>query len=404
MRSHQLMECRLCGSVIIDPILTFPDSPAGDLYKESRDFAINLPRFPLGCNLCANCGHVQLNYFVSPEIIYSDYIYVTSDSLGLDKHFQNYADDLLEYINAKSPLMILEIGCNDGTLLEKMCKEGHHGIGMDPADYPLKIAASKGLSVVKDYFTPQSSSKIKKKFGTMDLIIANNVLANVENLSEVFSSFRDLISEQGVIVFETGYLEHVVSKRVIDNIHHEHIDYFSIKPLIGFLEKFDLYMDRVVINDSKGSSIRVFAKVGSSMQTTANVLAVASREESDGFFSLENYSDLTLAIQRESTRIKTFIREARNLGHQIVGYGAAIGSTTLILALNLENEFDFLVDDNPRRVGYYSPGAGLQVNSPDKINHGDSAVVILAWRYEKSILSKLSDFSTVRSVTSIWSD
>ena len=404
MRSHQLLECRLCSSAIIEPILTFPDSPAGDLYKERRDVAVNLPRFPLGCNLCADCGHVQLDYFVSPEVIYSEYIYVTSDSLGLEQHFQNYADDLLNYVNPKSPLTIFEIGCNDGTLLEKLCKEGHQGIGMDPADYPLKIAASKGLRVVKDYFSPQSSSEIKKSFGTIDVIIANNVLANVENLGEVFSSFRDLISEQGVIVFETGYLEHVVSKKVIDNIHHEHIDYFSIRPLIGFLEKFDLYIDRVVINDSKGSSIRVFAKVGPSMRTPANVLAVASIEESDGYFSLENYSDLTLAIQRESIRLKTFIREARKLGQQIVGYGAAIGSTTLILALNLETEFDFLVDDNLRRVGHYSPGAGLLVNSPDEINKADSAVVILAWRYEKAILSKLSDFSTLKSVTSIWSD
>jgi len=404
VRSHPLNECRLCGSAKLEAVLSFPDSPAGDLYKDAKKVAVELPRFPLGCNLCVDCGHVQLSYFVDPEIIYSEYLYVTSDSLGLDQHFQNYADDLLNYIQSDSPKTIFEVGCNDGTLLEKLCKAGHRGIGMDPAEYPLRIAASKGLTVIQDYFSPESSSKVKNSHGTIDVIIANNVLANVENLNEVFTSFREIISSEGVIVFETGYLEHIALKKVIDNIHHEHIDYFSVKPLISFLKKNGFYIDRVVINDSKGSSIRVFAKVGPSTLTSANVLAIASKEVSHGFFEKTLYSDLNLQIQEESIRIKTFINSSRSLGHQIVGYGAAIGSTTLLIALDLENELDFLVDDNARRLGHYSPGAGIPVNSVAELFEADSAVIVLAWRYGKSILPKLSEISTVKSVTSIWSE
>lgn len=404
MRSHQLIECRLCGSEKLEAVISFPDSPAGDLYKEFRQTSVELPRFPLRCNLCIECGHVQLSFFVDPELIYSEYIYVTSDSLGLDQHFQNYADDLLRYIQPDRPKTILEIGCNDGTLLEKLCKVGNRGIGLDPAAYPLSIAAGKGLTVVQDYFSRESSRKIMNSYGSMDVIVANNVLANVENLNEVFKSFREIISTDGVIVFETGYLEHIVSKKVIDNIHHEHIDYFSITPLIKFLEKYDLYIDRLVINESKGSSIRVFAKVGPSSLTPRYVSAIASSEVSEGYFELLSYSDLNLEIQKESLRIKRFIEVNRNLGRKIVGYGAAIGSTTLILALDLENEFDYLVDDNPRRAGKYSPGAGIPVKNMGDLSIGECAVIILAWRYEKSISPKISPIPSVKSITSIWSE
>lgn len=404
MRSRRLTECRLCSSANLSAILTFPDSPAGDLYKPERELAIELTRFPLGCNLCIDCGHVQLNYFVDPRMIYSEYIYVTSDSVGLDKHFENYADDLLSYLQSDNLQTILEIGCNDGTLLEKLCRAGHTGIGLDPAEFPLRIAASKGLTVVHDYFSAETAAQLRKTYGHMNIIIANNVLANVENLEEVFSSFRELISNDGVIVFETGYLEHIISRRVIDNIHHEHIDYFSIKPLIGFLKKFDLFIDRVVVNESKGSSIRVFAKPGPRSKTSSDVEAIASNEVAQGFFDIEKYSKLNQEIQLETIRIKNFIKQARSLGHQIVGYGAAIGSTTLILTFDLEDQFDFLVDDNPRRVGQYAPGTGLNVKSLSEVDSAESTVVILAWRYEESILPKLMKMKTVQSVTSVWSN
>lgn len=404
MRSRRLTECRLCNSSNLSVILTFPDSPAGDLYKPKRELAIELPRFPLGCNLCIDCGHVQLNYFVDPKMIYSEYIYVTSDSVGLDKHFENYADDLIGYLQSDKLQTILEIGCNDGTLLEKLCRTGHTGIGLDPAEFPLMIAASKGLTVVHDYFSTETAAQLRKTYGHMDIIIANNVIANVENLEEVFSSFSELISNDGFIVFETGYLQHIIFGKVIDNIHHEHIDYFSIKPLIGFLKKFGLFIDRVVINESKGSSIRVFAKPGPRSKTSSDVEAIATNEIAQGFFDIEKYTNLNLAIQLESIRIKDFIKKARSLGHQIVGYGAAIGSTTLILTLDLENQFDFLVDDNPRRVGQYAPGTGIQVKSLSDVDSAESTVVILAWRYEESILPKLMKLKTVKSVTSVWSN
>jgi SAM-dependent methyltransferase len=394
----------LCGSEKLEAVVSFPDSPAGDLYKEILKTAVELPKFPLGCNLCIECGHVQLSYFVDPELIYSEYIYVTSDSLGLDQHFQSYADDLLSYIRSDTPKTILEIGCNDGTLLEKLCQAGNRGIGLDPAEYPLRIAAGKGLTVVQDYFSTESSKKIMNSYGSMDVIIANNVLANVENLNEVFECFREIISTDGVIVFETGYLEHIVTKKVIDNIHHEHIDYFSVTPLIRFLKKFDLYIDRLIINESKGSSIRVFAKLGPTSLTPASVSAVAFSEVSDGYFELSSYADLNLEIDRESLRIKKFIELNRTLGRQVVGYGAAIGSTTLILALDLENEFDYLVDDNPRRAGKYSPGAGIPVKNVGELSNAECAVIILAWRYEKSISPKISQISSIKSVTSIWAE
>lgn len=400
--NHHILSCRLCNSRSIESVLTLGDSPAGDLYKSTLSESQTLKRYPLNCNICSTCGHVQLSYFVDPTEIYSEYIYKTSDSLGLDSHFSEFANDLFDYSNSSKKLNLFEIGCNDGTLLYYFKELGFETLGMDPASIPLKEARNKGLNVIESYFDNSTISEVKKRMPVVDIIVANNVLANVENINSVFDSFIELLSDDGFIVFETGYLKYLVELKVIDNVHHEHIDYFAISPLVKFFETKGLYIDRVLINNSKGSSIRVFLRRGKVDKTPKIVHDICKKEVVDGYFDKTTYSELEMAIVREEKRLRDFILDAKNRGLLVVGYGAAIGTTTLLAAFNLSKDIDFLLDDNSRRKEKFAPGTGILVKSLEEILDLKCAVIIFAWRYQDAIKARIGNVISVKEITSIW--
>ena len=352
--------------------------------------------------MCLNCGHVQLSHFVDPVEIYSEYIYKTSDSLGLNTHFDSFAQDLKVYLNTNKKMNLLEMGCNDGTLMQYFKELGFETLGIDPAAIPAQEARKKGLNIIESYFSKSILDKVKEIMPTVNVIIANNVIANVEDLNSVFDGFSELLSDDGLIVFETGYLKYLSELKVIDNVHHEHVDYFSILPLTKFFETKGLYIDRVLITESKGSSIRVFLRRGKKDQTPKEVRDICSQEIANGYFNKETYVRLERDILQEEKRLRDFIVGAKNKGLLVVGYGAAIGTTTLLSALNIAKEIDLLLDDNPRRKGKFAPGTGIVVQSLEEILNLKCAVIIFAWRYQTTIKARIGNEIAIKQITHIW--
>lgn len=402
MNSYQITKCRLCSSDSLQEILSLGTTPSGDLYKSHKPESLMLKNYPLICNMCINCGHVQLSHFVDPTEIYSEYIYKTSDSLGLNKHFDSFSQDLKSYLNTNKRMNLLEIGCNDGTLMQYFKELGFETLGIDPAVIPAKEARKKGLNVIESYFDKSILYKIKEIMQTVDIIIANNVIANVEDLNSVFDGFSELLSEDGLIVFETGYLKYLAELKVIDNVHHEHIDYFSISPLTRFFETKGFYIDRVLINNSKGSSIRVFLRRGTIDKTPKRVHDICSQEVVNGYFDKATYARLEIDIVQEEKRLRDFIASAKNKGFLVVGYGAAIGTTTLLAAFNIEKEIDFLLDDNPRRKRKFAPGTGIVVKTLEEILDLQCVVIIFAWRYQDAIRARIGNEIAIKEITTIW--
>lgn len=402
MHSYQINKCRLCRSTSLQEILSFGNTPAGDLYKSHKSDSLMLKQYPLNCNMCLICGHVQLSHFVDPVEIYSEYIYKTSDSIGLNTHFDSFAQDLKDYLNTNKKINLLEMGCNDGTLMQYFKELGFETLGIDPAAIPAQEARKKGLNIIESYFSKSILDKVKEIMPTVNVIVANNVIANVEDLNSVFDGFSELLSDDGLIVFETGYLKYLSELKVIDNVHHEHVDYFSILPLTKFFETKGLYIDRVLITESKGSSIRVFLRRGKKDQTPKVVRDICSQEIANGYFNKETYVRLERDILQEEKRLRDFIAGAKNKGLLVVGYGAAIGTTTLLSALNIAKEIDLLLDDNPRRKGKFAPGTGIVVQSLEEILNLKCAVIIFAWRYQTTIKARIRNEIAIKQITHIW--
>ena len=249
-------KCRLCDSKRLNTVYNLNSQPIGDDYVKNKNKKQKL--YPLNLNLCSECKFVQLSHVLNPEIVYGKYLYVTQTSSGLPEHFKDLVNHLFKKKIIKKGSQVLEIGSNDGTLLNFIESYGCKVLGVDPAK---DLAKRNKFRTIVGKFDNKLSIKINKKHGSQDLIIANNVIANIDDLKSVFKGISSLLKPNGHFVMETFSLKGVIEKNLLDNIYHEHLSYFTINSLIKFAKKYGLNIYSADHIKVKGGSIRfIFSK------------------------------------------------------------------------------------------------------------------------------------------------
>jgi len=304
---------------------------------------------------CLECDHAQLVDVIPPELMFKDYLFRTSDSPQLVDHFKHYARWLVDHFDTSS---VVEIGCNDGTLLKLM---PHRKIGVDPSN--VECSEEK----IDDFLTSDVCKEIVKYQGRATLVIANHVFAHTNDLVGMLENIKSLMTSRGKFVFEVAYAHDMLDKCLFDQIEHEHLSYHSIKPLVKFFNKNGMELSQVFRNSCKGGSIRCVAEFIDSGHVP-NFMEDCS---------LERYREFSGQIKEKRERLS----EHKSL----IGYGAAAPCTSVMYQLDLQDRIKFLVDDNPRRHGLFSPHKNIPVVSSEALNHTNSKVVILAPRYEGEI-------------------
>lgn len=395
MKVIKITNCRLCDSKDLLPVFSLEPTPVGDYYMPKSNHPEKLECYPLNVFLCKKCGHSQLDALVDPGEIYSKYLYTTSASLGLAEHFVNYAETVCKKLNLSAGSLVVDIGSNDGTLLRAFKLKGMRVLGVDPAKSIAERATASGIPTINAFFDPEIAATIRREHGGAALVIANNVVANVPNPTEFVRGVSVLLSEQGHFVWETGYVKYLTEGCVFDNIHHEHIDYYAVRPLIEFYRKLGLALFDVEVSNSKGSSIRCYVARASVKRTVSPaVRALAAHEEANGYFTAAPYRRLTQKLEATRLELHRMLTEWRQQGKIVAGYGAAIGVTTVLYQLGLGEFITLLVDDNPIRAGLHSPGLAIPVSGPETLTAPSrpDCVVILAWRYSDPIIARNTAF------------
>jgi SAM-dependent methyltransferase len=383
--------CRLCGSADLTEVFKLVPTPTGDSYLPAEKRPETLDSFPLDLFQCRRCGHAQLGALVDPAEIYANYLYTTSVSLGLTEHFRAYADTACTKLALRPGSLVIDIGSNDGTLLRAFQAKGMRVLGVDPARNIARRATESGIPTLNAFFTPEIAARLVREHGHAALVIANNVVANVADPRELVRGIEILLADDGAFVWETGYVRYLTEDCVIDNIHHEHIDYYAVRPLVEFYRSFGLELFDVEVTASKGSSLRCFVRRANRDRTVSPAIAtIIEREESCGYFDPTIYRRLTERLEGIRDDICRKIDAWRSAGKTVAGYGAAIGSTTMLYHLGLGTRIGYLVDDNPGRHGLLSPGFALPVRSPDELSMArrPDYMLILAWRYAAPIIAR----------------
>ncbi len=252
--------CRLCNSSSLQLVLPIRPSPIGDAFVPKERLHEEQELFPLDCYLCADCGHLQNLDVVNPEILFRDYTYRTSVSLGLVEHFRQYAELALKELEIEPGGLVAEIGSNDGSLLRAFQAHGMRVIGVDPAREIAEQATQNGVPTVPEFFNATIANDIRAAHGSAALVCANNVFAHMDDMSEVTAGIRKLLADQGVFIFEVSYIVDMIDNMVFDTIYHEHVSHHALMPLERFLNRHDMTIFDVARMPTKGGSIRVFAQ------------------------------------------------------------------------------------------------------------------------------------------------
>ena len=387
--------CRLCRSSDLQNALALRPTPTGDSYLPADQHPERLESYPLEVLLCGKCGHAQLSALVDPSEIYTNYLYTTSVSLGLTEHFRQYADTVCAKLQLRPGSLVVDIGSNDGTLLRAFKAKGMKVLGIDPAKEIARRATESGILTLNAFFTPVLAAEILQQHGSAGLVIANNMVANVPDPTGFVTGVNLLLGEHGHFVWETGYVRYLAEDCVFDNVHHEHIDYYAVRPLIGFYQQFGLELFDVETTTSKGSSIRCYvARKSAGRSVSAAVTELVQREEDRGYFSPATYARLGARLAATRDELHSRIAAWRTEGKTVAGYGAAIGTTTMLYHFDLGDKLDYLVDDNPVRHGLQSPGFAIPVEPASRLASParPDIVLILAWRYADPIIRRNQAF------------
>lgn len=383
--------CRLCGSISLELVIPILPSAIGDAFVPASRLNEKQGVYSLDTYLCRDCGHLQNIDIVNPDILFRDYIYKTSISLGLVEHFRKYAASVIEIIGVPKNALVVEIGSNDGSLLKAFKSHGLRVTGVDPARAIANAATAEGVPTIPEFFTSAIADKIRNDQGPAAVLCANNVFAHIDDMSDIVTGIRKVLAPDGVFVFEVSYILDMIDNMVFDTIYHEHVSHHALTPLERFFSRFDMSLFDVEKLQSKGGSIRGFAQPLSTgtRPKSRRLLDMYAEEERREIRQPKIYRDFFAAIEQRKKETLRIVDGVIADGGVVAAYGASTTTTTLLYHFELESRIKFIVDDNEIKHGMFSPGAHIPVlPSSELLARKPDLVIILAWIYFGPIIKR----------------
>ena len=338
---------------------------------------------------CQACTHVQLLDVVDPELLFSEYVYVSGTSASFVTHLDNYAQTLVDRFNLASTDLIVDIGSNDGTLLAAFKKRGLQVLGIDPAHRLAEEATRRGLETLPEFFSSGVARSVRKTHGAARVITANNVFAHADDLAEILRGVRILLRDDGIFVFEVSYLLDVLQKTLFDTIYHEHLSYHSVAPLARFFAANGFELFSVTRVSTHGGSIRGYAKIaGAPYKPDGSVESLQQLEHENALDNPESFSVFSARIAARKAELHKVLTDIRKQNKKVVGFGAPAKATTLMYHFDLGPMLSYIIDDNPLKQGLYSPGFHIPVLPSSRLYEESDPpyVLILAWNFSDAIM------------------
>lgn len=383
-------DCRICGSKNLAKILDLGETPLANGFLTKDELEKQEEKYPLAVYFCKDCSLVQLLDVVNPKILFGKYHFITSASKPSVEHFAKFGKELLDnFIKSKDDL-IIDVGGNDGTLLENL-KNNCRVLNIEPASNIAEISANKGISTINDFFSNELAEKVLNKYGKASVISANNIIAHTDKVKDVFAGANLLLKDDGIFVFEAHWVKNLIGEGGFDQVYHEHLCYYSLHALKVLAETNGFYINDVKSVPTQGESLRVYA--GKAKKSSANVDEFLKKERELGLTKVEAYLGFSDSVAKNAENVKRLLVSLKKQGKKIAGYGASAKGNTLLNYFEIGNDvLDYIVDTTPLKQGLYSPGTHIPVVHPDKIKEETpDYVFILAWNYANAILEKESD-------------
>jgi len=232
------MKCRICNNENLNEFLSLGRTPLANNFLSKEELDQKEETFPLDVCFCHNCKLVQLSCVVPHEIMFKNYIYVSSTTITFKQHFSKMAEEISKDFDLNEKSLVIDIGSNDGLLLLGFQKFGVQTLGVEPASNIAEIAQKNGIETINDFFNEYVVNKIFQRKGKVDVVTATNVFAHVDNIQDFVKNVKNILKKDGIFVIEAPYLVDMLEQMTFDSIYHEHLSYFSLTPLNSFFKKF----------------------------------------------------------------------------------------------------------------------------------------------------------------------
>jgi SAM-dependent methyltransferase len=386
--------CRFCAVPLCHTFVDLGMSPLCESYVPAERLSAMEPFYPLHVRICERCLLVQLEEFVAPDEIFTEYAYFSSYSDSWVEHARAYVDMAVERFRLGADSLVVELASNDGYLLQHVVERGIPAVGVEPAANVAAAAREWGIETVVEFFGRDLAARLVAEGRRADLLVANNVMAHVPDLNDFVGGMQPLLAPHGVVTIEVPHLVRLVQGNQFDTIYHEHFSYFSFLTARAVLEAHGLEVFDVEELATHGGSLRVYAqrRSGGRQPVSARVAALAGRERELGFDRLEGHSAFAPRVEETKWKLLEFLIARRREGKHVAGYGAPGKGNTLLNYCGIRTDLlDFTVDRNPYKQGQYLPGTHIPIRHPEALEQArPDFILILPWNLKDEIVSQLS--------------
>jgi hypothetical protein len=386
--------CRFCGTALRHTFVDLGMSPLCETYLNADQLNQMEPFYPLRVFLCENCLLVQLQEYVSAESIFTEYAYFSSYSESWLAHAKTYTEKMIERFALGSKSQVVELASNDGYLLQYFVAADIPALGIEPAANVAAAALERNVPTLVRFFNQELATELAAQGKRADLLLGNNVLAQVPDLNSFVAGMKTLLADRGVITLEFPHLLRLMQENQFDTIYHEHFSYFSLITAEAILSAHGLRIFDVEELSTHGGSLRIYAChfADGSKPTGARVHELRTRENSHGITRVECYSSFAEQVRETKRALLEFLIEAKRSGKTIVGYGAPGKGNTLLNYCGIRTDFlAYTVDRNPYKHGKFLPGTHIPIYEPERIRETKpDYVFILPWNLKDEIMQQNS--------------
>ncbi len=383
-------QCRFCGDALRHTFVDLGMSPLCQTHITEEQLNHMEPFYPLHAYVCSRCFLVQLDEYVSPGEIFSEYAYFSSYSDSWVEHARRYTEAMIERFKIGSKSKVMEIASNDGYLLQHFVAKGVPVLGIEPAANVAAVAVEKGIPTTARFFGQESARGLVAEHGHADLLLGNNVLAHTPALNDFVAGMKIALKPHGVLTMEFPHLLRLMEENQFDTIYHEHFSYFSFITVEQVFAKHGITLFDVEELPSHGGSLRIYGRhtEDEGKAVADRVTELKQREIDTGVSKIETYALFEERVKEAKRKILAFLIDVKRAGKVVVGYGAPGKGNTLLNYCGIRQDFiDYTVDRSPHKQGRYTPGTHIPIVHPDRIRQTrPDYLFILPWNLREEIM------------------
>jgi SAM-dependent methyltransferase len=389
-----MANCIVCDSKGVAQFLDLGCTTLANKFVAKSELANVEPSYPLRVGFCRDCGHVQITDIVPPGAMFTDYLYVSGVSDTLKAHLHDLSDVIVQRYRPGANDLVIDIGCNDGTLLNGFQRHGVRVLGVDPAENLAALAKDSGIDRYVGFFNSTSAQEIVRRWGQASVITSTNSFPHIPALNDFLQGINTALAPGGVMVIEMHYLVDLLEQVAFDTIYHEHVSYWALGPMTKLFARHGLEVTNAECLPLHHGQLRVCVQrkgEGTVMPAVAQVLAAEKAKGVDRFETYQQFAKRTMSIK---TSLTGTLRKLKAQGKRIVGYGAPAKGNTLLSFLGLGPDLvEYIADRSSLKQGRYTPGTHIPVMSPDRLLADQpDYVLLLAWNFADEVMAQQAEY------------